>query len=222
MEAREKAERGMSSPMYSSMYSSIPPKFGSAGAGGADDETLRGAVLSFNAKMHDKYGSSPEEIPSTDYENTTPRTPGSPAYSSILQEGGGSRSGSGTSRFIPQIPMGVLDSYLNSRNGKRGGAGAGSGSGFPGMQQMQMGGAGAMMAPTMNVPLIATMPMTMPMQMPMPMPMQIAAPAANTVATGGNGGNMAGGGGGTAGANQTNNPSTQPNAEGVKTLSIKI
>lgn len=220
MDAREQAEVDMSSPKYSSQYSSvISPRFGSAGAGGADDETLRGAVLSFNAKMLDKYGSSPEDIPSTDFGNQSPRTPGTPAYSSILQDGGGSGSGSrsGTSRFIPQIPMGVLDSYLNSRQGMRGGAVMGGGSVgggvFPGMQQMQMGGAGAMMAPTMNVPLIATMPMTMPMSMQMAAPMA-ATTAAAAAATGG--------GNGSGAANQANNPSTQPNAEGVKTLSIKI
>ena len=223
MDARKQTKVDMSSPKYSSEYSVIPPRFGSAGedagAGGADDETLRGAVLSFNAKMLDKYGSSPEDIPSTDFGNQSPRTPGTPAYSSILQDGGGSGSRSGTSRFIPQIPMGVLDSYLNSRQGRRGGAvmGSGSGSGsvgggvFPGMQQMQMGGAGAMMAPTMNVPLIATMPMTMPMSMQMAAPMAATTAAAAT-----------GGGNGSGAANQANNPSTQPNAEGVKTLSIKI
>jgi hypothetical protein len=224
MNAREEAERGMSSPMYSSIMS---PRFGTEGAGagaGADDETLRGAVMSFNAKMLDKYGSSPEDIPSTDSGNQTPRTPGSPAYSSSFQYGGGGGGGGsssgGTSRFIPQIPMGVLDGYLNARQGKRAGAGGGGvGGGVPGMQQMQMGGAGAMMAPTMNVPLIATMPMTMPMSMPMAAPMAapVAAPSASTAATGGGGG---GGGGG--GTNQSSNPSTQPNAEGVKTLSIKI
>ena len=221
MNAREQAEMGMSSPMYSSIISPRSGAGAGAGAGGADDETLRGAVMSFNAKMLDKYGSSPEDIPSTESGNQSPRTPGTPAYSSSFQYGG---SSGGTSRFIPQIPMGVLESYLNSRQGKHGGAaggivggggGGGGGSGFPGMQQMQMGGAGAMMAPTMNVPLIATMPMTMPMTMQqMAAPMQMAAPAASTVATGGSGGNNS--------ANQANNPSTQPNAEGVKTLSIKI
>ena len=222
MNAREQAEMGMSSPMYSSIISPRSGAGAGAGAGGADDETLRGAVMSFNAKMLDKYGSSPEDIPSTESGNQSPRTPGTPAYSSSFQYGG---SSGGTSRFIPQIPMGVLESYLNSRQGKHGGAaggivgggggGSGGGGGFPGMQQMQMGGAGAMMAPTMNVPLIATMPMTMPMTMQqMAAPMQMAAPAASTVATGGSGGNNS--------ANQANNPSTQPNAEGVKTLSIKI
>ena len=221
MNAREQAEMGMSSPMYSSIISPRSGAGAGAGAGGADDETLRGAVMSFNAKMLDKYGSSPEDIPSTESGNQSPRTPGTPAYSSSFQYGG---SSGGTSRFIPQIPMGVLESYLNSRQGKHGGAaggivggggGGGGGSGFPGMQQMQMGRAGAMMAPTMNVPLIATMPMTMPMTMQqMAAPMQMAAPAASTVATGGSGGNNS--------ANQANNPSTQPNAEGVKTLSIKI
>jgi hypothetical protein len=76
-------------------------------------------------------------------------------------------------------------------------------------------------APTMNVPLIATMPMTtMIQQTPSAVNMTGGGNPAGannaSVATGNTMANQAGGGGGGGGADII------PNAAGVKTLSIKI
>ena len=158
-------------PGYSSILDDSPVAGAAGGGGGAEDANrLRGAVATFNEKMLEKYGNDDENIPST----SEPSTPRSPAYSSIFeneddQRGGGRRGGSGnngqTGKFIPQIPTGVLESYLNSRH--------------PGLASMaplvspfqQMGGGsggsnlGSNMT-MMNVPVVATMPMAgmMPIQ----------------------------------------------------------
>ena len=186
-----------------------------AGTAEEDVSRVRGAVASFNAKMLDKYGDNDENIPeSGEY---TPRTPSSPAYSSIFQEGGGG-GGRRSNKFIPQIPTGVLESYLSSRYGAAAAATAtgglmtgGGGGGLGGL-----GGLGGSLGlPTMNIPVVATMPMAgmMPIQQ---QPQAGGAPLQQSQQSSGSGGAaqaaaQTGGGGGPA-----------PNAEGVKTLSIKI
>jgi hypothetical protein len=210
-------------PGYSSILDTSPvARSGAAGAGGGDAEDanrLRGAVASFNEKMLEKYGNDDANIPSTGTgEGTGESTPRSPAYSSIF-EGGGQRGGSSqTRKFIPQIPTGVLESYLNTRYS--------TGSMAP-IQQMGGGGGsnlGSMM--TMNVPVVATMPMAGMM----PVQGQVGG------AGGGAGGGLvlgqtlgqtpgqsqapaqSGGGGGIVAAPG----SPTPNEAGVKTFSIKI
>ena len=166
--------------------------------------------------MLDKYGDNDENIPESggDY---SPRAPSSPAYSSIFQEGG-SRPRSrvpGANKFIPQIPMGVLEGYLSSRYGvaassSSGGSGSGVMTGGGG-GQVGGGQVGQMSIPTMNIPVVATMPMAgmMPIQQ---QPQVGAATAAQ-----GNGPAQTGGGLGVgAGAGAA------PGADGVKTLSIKL
>jgi DNA-directed RNA polymerase beta subunit len=218
-------------PEYSKSFDYSPvARAGAAGAdGGAEDANrLRGAVASFNEKMLEKYGKDDENIPSTSAGTGTsePTTPRSPAYSSIF-EGGGQRGGgsstSHTSKFIPQIPTGVLESYLSSRY-----SGGAAMNPVPAMAPFQQMGGGAgtggsnlgsMMGATMNVPVVATMPMAgmMPVQ-----------------AQGGGGGG--GGGGQFLGqaqpaqqaqpqASQTGGAppaSSDPNAAGVRTFSINL
>jgi hypothetical protein len=112
----------------------MTPEFSSSStpAGEIDADQVRGAVASFNAKMLEKYGDNDQEIPeSSDY---TPRTPMSPAYSSMFegdeQRGGMRHRGSGTGKYIPQIPMGVVDNYLRSKYGGSSGGGGGGGGGI--------------------------------------------------------------------------------------------
>jgi hypothetical protein len=131
--------------------------------------------------------------------------------------GGGRRQSSG--KYVPQIPMGVLENYLSSKYGKSGVSMAGIGSGI------MTGGANTATTqtgfPTMNIPVVATMPMAgmMPIQQ------------------GGNGG---GGGVQQGQARQQQQHQQQagqgtpgqqtggggigpePNAQGVKTFSIKL
>jgi DNA-directed RNA polymerase beta subunit len=212
----------------------MTPEFSSSSvpAGEVDADQVRGAVASFNTKMLEKYGENDQEIPESD--GYTPRTPMSPAYSSMFegddQRGGGGirRRGSGTGKYIPQIPMGVVENYLRSKYGGSSGGGGGSGtSAGPGIGMnsgFMTGGAGAgnnIGFPTMNIPVVATMPMAgmMPIQQQ----------------SGGGGG---GGNGGAGQAQQAQAPQAQgqgpaqvgggngggpePNAQGVKTFSIKL
>lgn len=183
-----------------------------AGSAEEDVDRVRGAVASFNAKMLDKYGDNDENIPESGGEST-PRTPSSPAYSSIFQEGGGSGRGRSSNKFIPQIPTGVLESYLSSRYGAAaasrglmtGGGGLGGGLG---------GGGGGLGLPTMNIPVVATMPMAGMMPIQQQQPQTGGAVLQQSQQQQGGGGAaqaQTGGGGGPA-----------PNAEGVKTLSLKI
>jgi hypothetical protein len=219
------AEYEPKTPGYSSSWDTSPVAPGGGGGAAEDANRLRGAVASFNEKMLEKYGKDDENIPSTgasSSEPSEPSTPRSPAYSSMF-EGGGQRGGGGggsASKFIPQIPTGVLESYLSSRGGaamnpvpsaapfQQMGGGAGTGG----------SNLGSMMGATMNVPVVATMPMAgmMPVQ-----------------AQGGGGG---GGGGQFLGqaqpaqqaqpqASQTGGAppaSSDPNAAGVRTFSINL
>jgi hypothetical protein len=177
--------------------------------------------------MLDKYGENDEEIPESD--SYTPRTPRSPAYTSMFDDegqrggggGGGRRQSSG--KYVPQIPMGVLENYLSSKYGKSGVSMAGIGSGI-----MTGGSGGAntnvttmpMGLPTMNIPVVATMPMAgmMPIQQ-----------AGGAVAQQGQNQtqqqqqqNGQGASGQQTGGSATMSAGPEPNAQGVKTFSIKL
>jgi hypothetical protein len=215
----------------------MTPEFSSSStpAGEVDADQIRGAVASFNAKMLEKYGENDQEIPeSSDY---TPRTPMSPAYSSMFEGdeqrgggGGGMRhrgSGTGTGKYIPQIPMGVVDNYLRSKYGGSIGSGSGTSVGMGMNSGFMTGGAGAgnnIGLPTMNIPIVATMPMAgmMPIQQQSGggggavVGQAQAQGQAPTPAQGqGQGQGPAQVGGGNGGG-------PEPNAQGVKTFSIKL
>jgi hypothetical protein len=187
-----------------------------AGSAEEDVSRVRGAVASFNAKMLDKYGDNDENIPESG--ESTPIAPSSPGYTSIFQEGGGGGGGSSgriSNKFIPQIPTGVLESYLSSRYGAAAAttAAATATTATTGGGLMTGGGVatgGGLGIPTMNIPVVATMPMAgmMPIQ--------------QQPQTGGAVLQEMPGGGGTAQAPAQTGGGPAPNAEGVKTLSIKI
>jgi hypothetical protein len=222
--AAESDEGQPKTPGYSSGWDTSPVAPGGGGAA-EDANRLRGAVASFNEKMLEKYGKDDDNIPSTgasSSEPSEPSTPRSPAYSSMF-EGGGQRGGS-ASKFIPQIPTGVLESYLSSR----GGAAMNPVPSAAPFQQMGGGGSnlGSMMGATMNVPVVATMPMAgmMPVQ---------AQGGGGGVGVVGVGGVGVGGGqfpgqaqqsaaqtGGAAAAPPMASPTT--NEAGVKTFSINL
>jgi hypothetical protein len=198
----------------------MTPEFTSSStpAGEVDADQVRGAVASFNAKMLEKYGENDAEIPESD--GNSPRTPTSPAYSSMFEGGGrqrgGGGGGGGGGKYIPQIPMGVVENYLSSKYGTSCVSAAGPG--------MTGGGAGGMTTntgfPTMNIPVVATMPMTgmMPIQ-------QIGGGGAGQAQAPPQGQNPAQGQGQGQGPAQVgggNGGGPEPNAQGVKTFSIKL
>jgi hypothetical protein len=198
-------------------YTSSSPMAGEEEGAEEGASRVRGAVASFNAKMLDKYGDNDENLPESggDY---SPRAPSSPAYSSIFQEGGRprERGRTGSNKFIPQIPTGVLESYLSSRYG----VAASSSSSIGGNSGVMTGGGGGgqvgqMSIPTMNIPVVATMPMAgmMPIQQ---QPQVGAATAAQGTGQAQTGPAQTGGGVGVGGA------PAAPGADGVKTLSIKL
>jgi hypothetical protein len=198
----------------SPMYTGSSPREG--------EEELRIAVTSFNARMIENAGNSPDDIPVSD-SSSEPRTPTSPGYSSIWQDGG-----SKTNRFIPQIPLSVLDSYLNSKRNNT----PGMNSNIGGQQIQNIGGGNMNMnmnmnnsaVPTMNVPLVATMPMTMNM----PIMSGGNGGAMGAVGNGGNGMNGTANNNGQNGQNGQNGNTLQQNntsttaTDGVRTLSIKL
>jgi hypothetical protein len=203
-------------------YTSSTPTGGEDASAAAAANEVRRAVGSFNAKMLDKYGENDEEIPESD--SYTPRTPRSPAYTSMFDDegqrgGGGGGGGGGGHKYVPQIPMSVLENYLSSKYGKSGVSMAGIGSGI------MTGGANTATTqtgfPTMNIPVVATMPMAgmMPIQQggnggggvqqgPQQQPQQQQQQQAGQ----GTPGQQTGGGG----------IGPEPNAQGVKTFSIKL
>jgi hypothetical protein len=206
------AEGAPRTPEYTSSFTPV---------GEEDDaQRVRGAVSSFNAKMLDKYGDDDENIPTSE-----PSTPRSPAYSSIF-DGGGHRGGQrGGSKFIPQIPNSVLDNYLSSRYGMSSATSQAQVqaqsqiSGSPGIMTGGAsgggGGGGGLGFPTMNIPVVATMPMAgmMPMQQQgqqQPPGMQPAQQSGQNTAA--QPGAPVGGGGGV----------NEQNSSGVRTLSIKL
>jgi DNA-directed RNA polymerase beta subunit len=213
-------------PMSPEYTASTPPP-----TGDADADRVRGAVASFNAKMLDKYGENDEEIPESD--GYSPRAPSSPGYSSVWdkdddgQSGGGRRQPSG--KYIPQIPMSVLENYLSSKYGKSGvslaGPGMMTGGGGSQLGANIMANNATMGLPTMNIPVVATMPMAGMM----PIQQGGAGTGAGGVVQQGQTQQQQQGGQGaslqTGGANITNQSGgigPEPNAQGVKTFSIKL
>jgi hypothetical protein len=200
------------SPVYTS---SMPTPPGTGQSADEEAEQVRRAVGSFNAKMLEKYGENDENIPES--EGNSPRTPSSPAYTSMF-EGGARQQRGGGGKFVPQIPPSVLDNYLNSKYGvspKHTTVGI-SDAQSPAMGMMMGGAAGGL--PMMNIPVVATMPMAgmMPVQ-----PQQGGGGVGGAVATGTQptaqqtqqvtNGEQSGGAG-----------SGEPNAQGVRTFSIKL
>ena len=208
------AEGMPKTPEYSKSFDYSPV----ARVGGEDDaQRVRGAVATFNEKMLEKYGDDDANIPITGAGAGEPSTPRSPAYSSIF-DGGGQRGGGG-GKFIPQIPNSVLDSYLSSRYGmSSASAQVQTQTQIPGSPGIMTGGSG-LGFPTMNIPVVATMPMAgmMPMQQQGQQGQQgqqqgiqpAQQSGQNTVAQPGA---QVGGGGGV----------NEQNSSGVRTLSIKL
>jgi hypothetical protein len=181
---------------------------------------VRGAVASFNEKMLDKYGDNDENIPESSGGEYTPVTPRSPEYTSMYSgggTGGGPQRGGGaqTKRFIPQIPPAVLENYLSSRYGTAASTAAATSAttAYTGGGMIGGGGGGGMM-PTMNIPVVATMPMAgmMPIQQQTGgTPLQQQAPGAPTPGAQAPGAQAQTGGGGVT-----------TGTDGVKTFSIKL
>ncbi len=215
-------------------YVPVSPKYTSSmptPPGSADEEAdqVRSAVASFNAKMLDKYGDNDENIPEGD-DVYSPRTPSSPAYSSIFEQDGGrrrqqQRGGGGRNKYIPQIPISVLDNYLNSKYGvsSKNMSSHMSDTANQSSSGIMTGGmAGGL--PTMNIPVVATMPMAGMMPIQQQSGGSQSQQSSSGLATGMSGQQQqqqqqASGqtGGGTNGG-----ASGEPNAQGVKTFSIKI
>ena len=191
-------------------FPGTPGYTSSSPVGGEEDdvERVRGAVASFNAKMLDKYGDDDQNIPES--EGSTPRTPSTPEYSSIF-EGGGQRGGRSGARqkFIPQIPTSIVDSYLNSRYGTSAASASASSANAASAAPFGVMTGGM---PTMNIPVVATMPMAgmMPIQQQQQTQTQTQ---------------QVGGGGGQqqqqqVGSGQQPVGATQPNEQGVRTFSV--
>jgi hypothetical protein len=207
---RREMENRMTYEPKTPEYTSSTPMAEAAGPA-SDADRVRGAVASFNAKMLDKFAENPESIPSP---SPSPRTPMSPEYTSMYSGGGGANAqrGGGRERYIPQIPMGVLESYLSSRYG--GSAAAASQAPFSATSSAQgvMTGGGGF--PTMNIPVVATMPMAGMM------PMGGGGQATLGQATAAMGATQTAGG--TNQLQQVGGGSPAPNAEGVKSFTIKM
>jgi hypothetical protein len=189
-------------------YTSSTPMASPGGAEAVSDaDRVRGAVASFNAKMLDKFSENVESIPAS-----SPRTPSSPEYTSMYSGGGSSRA---THRYIPQIPTGVLENYLSSRYG-----GASGQAPLPSSGTITVGGGVGGGFSTMNIPVVATMPMAGMMPMTGGQPTLGQATAA-TVQTGGypttTTGQQQGGNGN--GATVVNG---QENKDGVRSFTIKM
>jgi hypothetical protein len=197
-------------PEYSKSFDYSPV----AKPGGEEDDAqrVRGAVASFNSKMLEKYGEDDANIPTSE-----PTTPRSPAYSSIF-EGGGHRSDQrGGGKFIPQIPNSVLDNYLSSRYGiSSTQAQAATQSGPAGIMTGGANTSGGFGIPTMNIPVVATMPMAGMMPMQQQQQQQQQQPQQQQQAGGGASIQQ----GGQSASSQVG--VNEPNAQGVRTFSIKL
>jgi len=218
----------LSSPKYTGMDESPTD---------SHEDKLRNAVESFNAKMLDEYAKSPDNFPTSspsgeEASDEGGYVPSSPKYSSMWEGGGSSSSRVNlrTNKYIPQIPLSILESHIRAKYGNNSSGGTNmigmiggasnhlhngaNGTQFNSQHQSQIPIMSAA-APMMNVPLIATMPMTTMIQQN---------PAANMVGTSNPVGvNNISVSHGTTNANQSGGGSDIiPNAEGVKTLSIKI
>jgi DNA-directed RNA polymerase II subunit RPB2 len=145
-------------------YTSSTPLAGVGAEAESEASRVRGAVASFNEKMLDKYGDNDENIPESGGEYA----PRSPEYTSMYSGGGGGggQRGGATNRFIPQIPRGVLEGYLSSRYGQAAANSANASAAYTGGGGGIMTGGGGVSLPTMNIPIVATMPMAgmMPIQ----------------------------------------------------------
>jgi hypothetical protein len=210
---RREMESRMTHEPKTPEYTSSTPLAGVGAEAESEASRVRGAVASFNEKMLDKYGDNDENIPESGGEYT-PRTPRSPEYTSMYSGGGTQRGGGGaTNRFIPQIPTGVLESYLSSRYGQAAATSANASAAYTGGGGGMMTGGGGMTLPTMNIPIVATMPMAgmMPIQQQQQQtggaPLQQQVPGTTASQAPG----LAQTAGGVA-----------PGADGVKTLSIKL
>jgi DNA-directed RNA polymerase beta subunit len=209
IEAEE--ERGRSYVPTSPQYSSV---FTPQGSPDEQAEEVRRAVGSFNAKMLEKYGDNDENIPESD--GFSPRTPSSPAYTSMYS--GGSRNNQHGGKYIPQIPSAVLENYLNSKYGvsaKQTTNNQTSEVSAMGMIGGGSGGGGGGGIPTMNIPVVATMPMAgmMPIQQPsQQLSQQLSQQPSQQLS-------QQPQNGGSSGAPQQSN---EPNAQGVKTFSIRL
>jgi hypothetical protein len=218
-------------------YVPMSPEYtASTPVGGEEDAAneVRRAVGSFNAKMLDKYGENDEEIPESG--GYSPRAPSSPGYSSLWdkddegQSGGGGRPRQPGGKYIPQIPMSVLENYLSSKYGKSGvslaGPGMMTGGGGSQLGANIMANNATMGLPTMNIPVVATMPMAGMM----PIQQGGAGTGAGGVVQQGQTQQQQQGGQGTPGqqtgganiTNQSGGIGPEPNAQGVKTFSIKL
>jgi hypothetical protein len=206
---RREMERDAAGPILP-----MTPEFtgSSTPTGEVDADQVRDAVASFNARMIEKYGENDQEIPETS----------SPRYSSIFEGGGRGGQRGGGDKFIPQIPTSVLDNYLNSKYGvssKHTTVHIGEMSSAAGL--MTGGGVGGGF-PTMNIPVVATMPMAgmMPFQQaPQATQATQAAQAAQAsqAAQAAQTPQVAG-----SGLASNTSSSNEPNAQGVKTFSIKL
>jgi hypothetical protein len=190
-------------------FPGTPGYTSSSPVGGEEDDAgrVRGAVASFNAKMLDKYGDDDQNIPES--EGSTPRTPSTPEYSSIF-EGGGQRGGRGGARgkFIPQIPTSIVDSYLTSRYGTSAASSVNAASAASAAPVGVMTGG----MPTMNIPIVATMPMAgmMPIQQTQQQTQQVGGGQQQQTQQVGGGQQQ----------QQQAGTTTQPNEQGVRTFSI--
>jgi DNA-directed RNA polymerase II subunit RPB2 len=189
----------------------MTPEFtgSSTPTGEVDADQVRDAVASFNARMIEKYGENDQEIPETS----------SPRYSSIFEGGGRGGHRGGGDKFIPQIPTSVLDNYLNSKYGvssKHTTVHIGEMSSAAGL--MTGGGVGGGF-PTMNIPVVATMPMAgmMPFQQAPQAPQAAQTAQAAQAAQAAQTPQVAG-----SGLASNTSSSNEPNAQGVKTFSIKL
>ena len=215
-EERQRREYAPSSPQYSSIFT---PE----GTPDEQAEEVRRAVGSFNAKMLEKYGENDENIPESD--GFSPRTPSSPAYSSMYS-GGGTRlhhDGAGGGKFIPQIPSMVLENYLNSKYGVSAKHTTTLHNSEPQTFMsggMMGGGIAGNSIPTMNIPVVATMPMAgmMPIQSQQSSQQQASHQSQQSQQQPQSSQQVGGTSGTGTGASQT----IEPNAQGVKTFSIRM
>jgi len=204
------------SPQYSSSLPTPP--------GSADEQAdqVRGAVASFNARMLERYGENDENIPESD--GYSPRTPTSPAYSSIFQEGGQrTQRGGRAGKFIPQIPASVVENYLNSKYGvsPKNMSSHVSDTANQSISGIMSGGMASGL-PTMNIPVVATMPMAGMMPIQQQSTGIQSQQSVSGVAPGTSGQQQQQQALGQTGGGANGTTNSQSNAQGVKTFSIKI
>jgi len=216
MEEQRNRKYFPTSPQYSSSLPTPP--------GSADEQAdqVRGAVASFNARMLERYGENDENIPESD--GYSPRTPTSPAYSSIFQEGGQrTQRGGRAGKFIPQIPASVVENYLNSKYGvsPKNMSSHVSDTANQSISGIMSGGMASGL-PTMNIPVVATMPMAGMMPIQQQSTGIQSQQSVSGVAPGTSGQQQQQQALGQTGGGANGTTNSQSNAQGVKTFSIKI